>query len=357
MTRPIRPDPLQPVERELADALAGSTRPSGPSRELDAAIIAAARRSAAERAGDSARAGEATPAAATPPSATRAGHRRRRNPLWLRGGALAATLVLAVGVAWQLRPQLEVVRLPAEAPAAATVSASADDVSVEPASAQLFRLPAEAAPPASAAARQPTPASDPAAAASQLPEAVTPPSGTDDPALPPEVVLDAPHREPAAARKAAADTADQAMSAPAVKSSGSASREAAASPPSPAAVPAPPPAPPAPAAPRALQALPPPRPAPAAEAALRTRAPDILGGAQAIDGEAMHDEDWLDQPLDDTPPASVDSPAVREAWLARIRELVASERYGEARDSFAEFRRRHPEAAVPDDLRTLLGEE
>jgi hypothetical protein len=73
--------------------------------------------------------------------------------------------------------------------------------------------------------------------------------------------------------------------------------------------------------------------------------------------EDAHDGKWSDQPPDDIPPASVESPAVRDAWLARIRELVAAERYGEARDSFGEFRRRYPGAPVPEDLRALLGEE
>ena len=54
---------------------------------------------------------------------------------------------------------------------------------------------------------------------------------------------------------------------------------------------------------------------------------------------------------------SVDAPDVREAWLGRIRELIAAERFDEARASFAEFQRRHPDAAVPDDLRQLLGGE
>ena len=82
-------------------------------------------------------------------------------------------------------------------------------------------------------------------------------------------------------------------------------------------------------------------------------------GADASDDDSDADNEdiWFDQPYDDVPPASVESPAVREAWLARIRELVAAERYVEARDSYAEFRRRYPDAPVPDDLRSLLGGE
>ena len=80
-------------------------------------------------------------------------------------------------------------------------------------------------------------------------------------------------------------------------------------------------------------------------------------GAHAEPPPEAEDTIWFDQPVDLVPPASVDSPAVREAWLARIHELVAAERYQEARDSFAEFRRRHPDAVVPDDLDMLLGDE
>ena len=98
-----------------------------------------------------------------------------------------------------------------------------------------------------------------------------------------------------------------------------------------------------------------------AEAARRRSAPAPAAAPVEADedrpyGDPLHGN-GLDQPLDDTPPASVDSPVVREAWLARIRELVSAERYAEARDSYAEFRRRHPDAPVPADLRMLLGEE
>lgn len=304
MTRQGRPDPLDPAERTLADALARAMPPSGPPATLDATILAAARQAAADRAGGDGHAGEGAPAAAASPSSTPAGHRRRRrSPAWLRGGALAATVVLAIGVAWQLRPQLEVVRLP-EASIATRAPAHSDEVSQAPASTPRTQVPAEPAPPAVAAVQESAPAPE---------RAAPPPSGTTPMVAPAPATLPAP--------------------------------------------PPAPPAPPAPAPPPTRQALPPPSPAPAPEAAARMRSADISGGTQAIDSEATHDEDWLDQPLDDTPPASLDAPAVREAWLARIRELVASERYEEARASFVEFRRRHPGAAVPEDLRALLGEE
>jgi len=61
-----------------------------------------------------------------------------------------------------------------------------------------------------------------------------------------------------------------------------------------------------------------------------------------------------DQPLDDRPPASADSPAVREHWLQRIRELRDAGQHDAARESLREFVRRHPQAQVPDDLRALL---
>lgn len=62
----------------------------------------------------------------------------------------------------------------------------------------------------------------------------------------------------------------------------------------------------------------------------------------------------VDAPEADVPPATAASPEVREAWLARIRELAAAGRTDEARASLAEFHRRHPAFAIPDDLRPLL---
>ena len=63
--------------------------------------------------------------------------------------------------------------------------------------------------------------------------------------------------------------------------------------------------------------------------------------------------DAADAPDEDVPPATVDSPAVREAWLSRIEELLELGRQDEARASLTEFRRRYPHAPLPPALRTL----
>src|SRR5690606_336661 len=61
----------------------------------------------------------------------------------------------------------------------------------------------------------------------------------------------------------------------------------------------------------------------------------------------------LDAPAEDIPPATMDAPAAREAWLQRIRELQQKGRLDEARASLAEFRRRYPPRELPADLRAL----
>ena len=63
-----------------------------------------------------------------------------------------------------------------------------------------------------------------------------------------------------------------------------------------------------------------------------------------------------DQPDEDQPPASADSPEVRKAWLQRIRELLEAGDRDAASDSLREFVRRHPQAGIPEDLRPLLDE-
>lgn len=63
--------------------------------------------------------------------------------------------------------------------------------------------------------------------------------------------------------------------------------------------------------------------------------------------------DTSDEPGTDVPPATMDSPQVRDAWLARIRDLAAAGDRDAARTSLHEFRRRYPDHPLPDDLRTL----
>ena len=96
------PQPLDAEERALAALL---PRPHGrgePGAELDARILAAAR-------------------AATQPSTAKPAGARRRS--WIAPTAVAASLMLAVGLAWQLRPPPS---LDASASAAASAHADAD---------------------------------------------------------------------------------------------------------------------------------------------------------------------------------------------------------------------------------------
>ena len=291
MTGPTRQDRLDPAERALADALARGAGAQGPSPALDAAVLGAARAATARTA-----AGVGVPA-----------RRHRRRPAWLRAGALAASVVLAVGVAWQLRPTFEAGDHAVEA---------GDGLGAAPAVASDGSAAAAAVSGARSGKRM--------QAREALPVAFDEPAPMD---APESATLDVPAPKPAPA------------------------------PPAPPRAPAPPERAPQDARPAPRAPAPAVRPAVAPSPETRSAAPPIHAeDAAGLDGHAGG-EDWLDQPLDDTPPASVDSPLVRDAWLARIRELVSAERYTEARESFAEFRRRYPDAELPADLLMLLGTE
>lgn len=60
-----------------------------------------------------------------------------------------------------------------------------------------------------------------------------------------------------------------------------------------------------------------------------------------------------DEPTDEVPPATVDSPAVRDAWLERIHGLIDGGDIAGARASLREFQRRYPDYPLPEDLRAL----
>src|SRR5690606_2387292 len=115
-------EPLTAEERDLALRLSRLESSASPSASLDARILESARSG-----------GQAAPRPATPVRP----HRR-----WPVAMGLAASLVVAVGVAWQLRPQPDshVIDAPAEttartgaaAPAAAVVAAPAADAAMPP---------------------------------------------------------------------------------------------------------------------------------------------------------------------------------------------------------------------------------
>lgn len=87
----------------------------------------------------------------------------------------------------------------------------------------------------------------------------------------------------------------------------------------------------------------------AASANAAAPARDQAGNAAAETADGL----GIDDPGEDVPPATADSPAVRDAWLRRIGELLAEGKADDAKASLAEFRRRYPEATLPPELRTL----
>jgi len=353
-------EPLTQEEHDLAQKLSRLDAHAGPSSALDAAILAAARGDAGANLGGTAPA-----------------PRGRRRPRWPFGLGIAASLAVAVGVAWQLRPQPEtqVLSAPAEADLRAysivePATAAIDPVEQAPAEAAVDRV-ADAAPtptralsPPQAAERGQREAAAKAERRTDTAREEAPAPGTTSPVAP-QAAVDAPPPRESAAKAKLAESADIVFDA----------------------VPPPPPAPPAPAVAASTEPVfvpsPPAISGGAAARALRTddaasqrermqsatpapaahrdparsvavpAAPVAIGArvepAQEIDTLA-------DQPLDDRPPASADSPQVRDAWLQRIRELRDTGALDEARASLREFVRRHPQAAVPDDLRPLLGE-
>ncbi|MGJ7904823.1 hypothetical protein ACSAMQ_20510, partial [Lysobacter sp. 1R34A] len=114
-------DPLSPEERELAERLLRLGPHDGPSPALDARILAAAH------------------AAVAPP-------RRREKTRWPAWIGVAASLTLAIGVAWQLRPIDKALESVGEDQAASAVSA--DAVSAESATAAAAPAAADASEPA-----------------------------------------------------------------------------------------------------------------------------------------------------------------------------------------------------------------
>ncbi|HDS1030862.1 TPA: hypothetical protein QDZ46_002626, partial [Stenotrophomonas maltophilia] len=114
-----RDDPLTPEERALA-GLIGRRAEQAPPPALDAAILAAARASVQTGATSP----SAGAAAAAAPRAANAPLRRAR-PRWPAVFGIAASMVFAIGIAWQMRPEPPV--LPAQEAQMAPAAAGASD--------------------------------------------------------------------------------------------------------------------------------------------------------------------------------------------------------------------------------------
>ncbi|MEO6155465.1 MAG: hypothetical protein ABIP16_07035 [Thermomonas sp.] len=71
------------------------------------------------------------------------------------------------------------------------------------------------------------------------------------------------------------------------------------------------------------------------------------------EAEMAADSGFADDPEVDIPPATAASPAVRDAWLRRIGQLLEQGSRLEAKASLAEFRRRYPTAVLPPALQAL----
>ena len=288
---------LTPEERALARRLARLGPNAEPSSALDARILAAAH-------------------AAAEPEPIRPRRDARRKPArWPTVFGFAASLALACGIAWQLRPVPEV------------PTATQQKVEGEEPLAEFVRPPpsppmqVRPVPPKELKVPEPPPAAARAVRAPQRPaiRAATPDDVREKPRAadaPIEFVVDeAIHPETAAA--AAAPMAAQESTA--------ATADVAA--PTPAAPPAP----------------------PAAKAAANAQQ-----RAEAFARERADAEPAFAEPDEEVvPPATANDPVVRDAWLRRIRELRKTGDEAAARASLKAFRERYPRYVLPDDLRAL----
>ncbi|RNF84993.1 hypothetical protein [Montanilutibacter psychrotolerans] len=343
-------EPLTPEERALADRLTRLGPHDGPPPALDARILAAAHAAVA--------------APARP--------RRRR---WLAltgmpagglitGVGMAATLVLALGVVWQMRPMERVDSTAAEGPTAE------DDgfIVVEPIARpdRDLTVPAPPPPPGEPPATLPPTAMQQApGAAANAPMGAQRQEGVDGsvaaasaPAQPAPVVASEPEADAAAA---AADTfASDAAAAPAMAE---------------AAAPAAPPAPAAEqrqratytnsaratAAQRAREEAPVARKAAAAPVAAGVPSPEGYrdrAAADALDrvevtGSRVKRADLDADKTSHAAQLAADATLDPADWLQRIRDHRSHGDIDLARASLARFRSTHPRVRVPDDLRAL----
>lgn len=344
-----REDRLSPEEAEVSAALSRLRIDDMPPATLDAAILASARH--AVDAG-SAAASAAPGAPLTLRPSHRASHAQRRRPRarMATGMGIAASVLLAAGLAWQLRPLPEDDIAWSEAPMAA---AAMQETPAEAAATAERADMAAAAPPQPALPARDGAAESNKAGSAQAPAGSARKAGAPAPSAEPDETIET-------------DTSREATAIPRAEQ-----------------MPAPPPPAPAPVAVRDAPPAAPasssaafgraPLPAPVAAEPQASQREAAMRAASAADGAraerrrsasqadsdharrlpATADVAVFDQPYDDQPPASLDSPDVRRAWLARIAELMESEQYEAARASLAEFQRRYPDDVVPPELSPL----
>lgn len=319
-----RDEPLTPEERELARLL-GRRAEQAPPAALDAAILAAARAAVDAPAAD----------AVASPEAPRT---QRTRPRWPAVFGIAASMVFAIGIAWQLRPEPPPV--PAGEAAVAAAPAAAEDVAAADQAAERSAADsavATAEPAAAPAAPEAAPVAAPAPAIARASKPA--PAGT----------AEAPAQ---AARSMAADAA--------------ADTSFAALPPAPAAAPAAaPPAPPAPtaySAPASLMARSAGTPesnsvqaeqAPALDrveiTSMKREAPSRSApGIMRRGSDAGLSADAVQAEVD------ADARLPRRQWLQKIRTRRDDGQRDLARASLERYMQQYPEARLPRDLRPLL---
>jgi hypothetical protein len=292
---------LTTEERALAQRLARLGPHGEPSAALDTRILAAAHDAVAQHAG------------------MRVPRRR-----WPAAFGIAASLALAVGIAWQLRPLPQAAIDRSEAPAAASAQMPSQPAAVADSPMESATVPADAtviAPQADAAATSsmPPPEARRESAKTMKPAAPAPPPPAEQSPVEADIVLD----NPAPAADAAAQSAPVA-------------------------------------APRAFNMQPPPAAPTSAKRQSAAEAADAAANAlpetdtlDRLQATGTAEATASDEPGTDVPPATMTSPEARDAWLARIRELLVAGKRDAARASLREFRHRYPDAPLPDDLRAL----
>lgn len=380
-----RIDPLSPEERDLAERLARLGGPREPAPALDAAILAAAR--AAVGADDAG--AVVSPVAASPqtdpPQAPASPNvtpfrPKRTVPRWPLGLSVAATVVLAAGIGWKLQgdgegSSADKAMAPASAPAAeedaVLLDPSLDRAPVQPpplppplqkdedalqtrraaADTTARQVAAKPAPPAEndGFAADAAPVREAPAAAAPMPSApAARAQSVDSERQSLDKVEVTGSRIP---RTASGQADDRAVGAAEYtrtpldqrreesRANRLAEQPAVVVPP-----PAPPPAPPPPPPPAVMQEA-----SPARDRARKANGTST--GIPAGAGAAAADKSASAERYDDRPPVSADSPEFRQAWLQRVRTLLAAGDTAAAAESLQEFRRRYPSVELPEDLR------